>query len=316
MSTIAACWRASPASAATVAPTFVPNPPVPVECTLPDQPECAINQFCIEGFCCDQECVGGHCDRQGFEGVCIPGIPIGQICNQGDECESGFCSQNFVCCREACEDGWCDENGVCNARAFPGDPCGEDVECLSNVCDKFDLICCNRRCAADTEKCWLDDGPFKGKCVPDDFTPPPTVTATPTHTPDLSLTPGAMGALCSTPTQCDNGQCVNGVCCEQASCPVEWHCEKGTGQCIAGLPGTPTFTVVPTQTPNACSDRCSTNRCVNGGCVVSSSSGGCSVGADASGGNLVVLVLLPLALWASRRWQLERVRVRNRAPRQ
>lgn len=287
--------------------TCVPRPPGITECDFED--ECPSGQpFCVENICCDQACVGGRCDVEDFEGVCVPGLPTGEICEIDRQCASGFCSQNFVCCSEPCQQGWCDDLGVCHARLNNGDLCEENVECLSNVCDMFDSICCNRRCDPNSEHCFLDDGPFKGRCVPFDFTPPPTATQTPTRTADPNLTPKVIGEPCTTPAQCQNNQCVNGVCCLEASCPSNMHCGLGTGVCEAGAPGT------PTATPNACNNQCSTSRCINGACVVTSSSGGCAVGDPDASGDLAALALLPLALLAGRRWQL--ARARGRAVRQ
>lgn len=177
--------------------TCVPLLPEPVPCTLPDQPECAQDQFCVDGFCCDAPCVGGHCNRPGFLGVCIPGIPDGQPCSDDStECSSGFCSPNLICCREACDGGFCDSDGVCHPRIPNGDLCQADAECQSDVCDVYDLICCNRRCNYVAEKC------SKGTCVILDFAP--------TSTPLLEPTPPASNPCGSCPsgTHRNNGLCV------------------------------------------------------------------------------------------------------------
>jgi hypothetical protein len=299
--------------------TCVPIPVAPTACTLPNAPECTQDEFCVDGYCCDQMCQGGHCNVQGFLGVCIPGLPLGETCDTNERCSSGFCSQNFVCCQEQCDNGYCDENGVCTARLPNGDDCTNDFDCLSNVCDTFDLICCNRRCDANTERCFLEDGVFKGRCVSLDFqTPTPTNTKapTPTNTPGVNLTPGVVGAACSTPSQCDNNQCVNGVCCSEPACGDNQHCQQGTGDCVDGPAGTATPVPTFTKTPNACSDQCSTSHCINGACVVSSHSGGCSVSDEPNSSGAALLLVLPLALWTVRRRQLRRVRVAARAPRQ
>jgi hypothetical protein len=302
--------------------TCVPIPPAPVACTLPDQPECQTNEFCVDGFCCDDACIGGHCDTDGYIGVCIPGIPDGGgPCTDGHQCSSNFCSPNEVCCREACDAGFCDSDGVCREKSDNGTTCEDDAECKSNVCDTFDLICCNRKCS-DAEVCFMGEG----VCRPFDYTPPVrTSTPTATMTPSPRSTPAPTGELCSIPGDCQNGFCVNGVCCSQSACPVDQHCEQGTGNCVLGSAGSPTPTASPTPintipTPNPCGVCPSGTSCqiVNGSpvCISTSNSGGCStVGDSPARGNLVVVALLPLALWASRRWQLRRARVRARAPR-
>lgn len=297
----------------------VPVPPVPVPCTLPDQPECMVTQFCVDDFCCDQLCEGGHCNRPGFIGVCIPGIADGLPCS-GDnlECSSNFCADNgggdFICCREACDGGFCDDTGVCNEKLPLGESCDFPAQCLSSVCDPFDAICCNRQCDAIQEKCYTVPGPDLGRCVDINRTEPPT----PTPTPTLRLTPAARGTPCRARSECSSGFCVNEVCCTVDSCPADQHCEKGTGVCVSG-PLTPTPTTIPTPLPTVPStDPCGGcdpgQRCVGGSCVFTSTSSGCSTtGEYPARGNLAVVALLPLALWATRRWQLHRAQARREA---
>lgn len=300
--------------------TCVPIPPVPTPCTLPNQPECATNQFCVDGFCCDELCTGGHCDRAGFIGVCIPGIPDGQPCSGDDtECSSGFCSGNLICCREACDGGFCEpDTGVCDQKLANGDSCNVDEQCLSDVCDVFDAICCNRKCDPIQEKCDTFPDAFLGKCVNVNYTPSPA----PTPTPTLRLTPGVIGEPCSTPSECGSTFCVNNVCCTVDSCPSDQHCENGSGVCVGGAL-TPTPTPIPTPLPTLptappCGGCPSGSHCDNtiNLCVKSSTGGGCSTAGDPGRGNLAVVGLLPLALWVGRRWQLRRARVYTRAARQ
>ncbi len=298
--------------------TCVPIPPVPTPCTLPDQPECETDppQFCVDGFCCDQLCIGGHCNRPGFLGVCIPGIPDGQPCSGDDqECSSNHCSENFICCHDECKGAvFCDSTGVCHEQLDLGAPCQADEECISAVCDAFDAICCNRRCAESLEKCYIVPGPLFGRCVDIDLTEPPT----PTPTPTLRLTPAAAGTPCRAPSECGTGFCVNEVCCTVDSCPADQHCEKGTGVCVFGaLTPTPTpfptpFATLPTIDP--CGGGCrSGERCEGGQCITVNQSSGCSTADDEPArGNLAVVALLPLALWVSRRWQLHRAQVHRR----
>jgi hypothetical protein len=327
----------------------VPIPPTPTTCALPDNPcakhcvsstnegaECVRNTdcpggsceglFCVNDFCCDQECVGGRCNVPGFIGVCVPGLEPGVECNADEECVTGFCSvENHVCCREACEGGFCNPEGICESRKPNGAPCDVDGQpiddlCLSTVCDDFDLICCNRRCSQD-ERCFE----VSGECVPLGFTPSPTPTKsstpTPTTAPTRRLTPGGPGESCSVDDECTTPFCTDDVCCMTDTCPTNEHCGEA-GLCVVGPPTpTPTVTALPTlpttPTVNPCGSCPSGTRCKNGLCVSTSSGGGCStVGDEPAAGNLIAVALLPLGLWLSRRWQLRRVRVRSRAPRQ
>jgi len=276
--------------------------------------------FCVNNECCDQECSDGVCNMPGFEGICIPLRGPGLDCGEDAECASGFCSPNFRCCNEACDNGYCDAFGICHALLPLGQDCQEDLQCQSEVCDAFDAICCERRCDEVEEFCSLDEG----LCQPFPTPPPvtPNVTATPigTNTPTRTprLTPGPDGEECSVGGECTSGFCVNDVCCAEQSCDAGQHCQAGTGQCVAG--GTPTVTRTPTRlgatpTVNPCGSCAKGTTCqiVNGAPVcISKSTSGCSTtdGGD-SAGNLLVVVMLPMALWLGRRWQLKLAPVRN-----
>jgi MYXO-CTERM domain-containing protein len=291
----------------------------PVECG--DSVECLdqtpAQPFCVDGFCCDQECIGGRCDVEEVIGICIPGIPDGEECFGFDEeCSSANCCANFVCGRDQeCESGFCEPGtGICRELQDLGRPCQVNEECRSNVCDVFDAICCNRSCDPATEICF----PGEGICRSITYTPPPR---TPTVTPTATFRdPGPNGEDCLAPEECTSGICENNICCDR-DCGSEEHCEAGTGQCVpGGPPGTPTNTMVPTPLPTATpEDPClnidcpAGQTCLQGLCVATKSSGGCSTGGDDPGsGNLVALALLPLAIWMRRRWQLQRVTVRRR----
>jgi hypothetical protein len=175
----------------------------PSECTGSGELECDPAEFCVDGFCCDDPCENGRCDRDGFWGVCIPSRHDGQPCNGDDrDCASGFCGDNLVCCREACEGGFCDSEGLCHPLAARGEPCGADAECASDVCDVFDAICCNRRCGPATEGCLL------GTCgrLPDvSALPAPGRSANDTFAVASATNPCAR---CPSGTLRQNGLCV------------------------------------------------------------------------------------------------------------
>lgn len=302
----------------------IPIPPVPTECTEPDgsafcEAENPAYPFCVQGWCCDEECIGGRCDIEGLIGVCIPGIPDGEPCSGDDrECESGFCSDNFICCRETCEGGFCEPGtGVCRDRGDPGENCQEDEECKSGVCDVFDAICCNRVCDPDTETCF----PGEGICRPVGYTPSPrpeTPTATRTPTPRPVQEDGED---CFQDVECQSGICDDAVCCKE-ECDDDHHCELGSGDCVEGpAPTSPTPTLIPTplatRTPEDPCENISCpggQQCLSGLCVSNSTGGGCSTGgSDPAPGNWIAVMLLPLTMWAGRRWQLHRARATRRS---
>lgn len=187
-----------PGPEGTCRPPFI-DPP---GCTGTGQLECYPTEFCVDGFCCDAPCERGHCDRDGFLGLCIPGIADGQPCS-GDNrtCASGVCSDNFVCCAEACEGGFCDLQGVCHPLLSQGDICAEDAECRSYVCDVFDGICCDRRCDSVHEAC------LSGTCGRFPDPPPPVPGSTSSHTFALSSAANPC-ASCPSGSQPENGACV------------------------------------------------------------------------------------------------------------
>jgi len=190
----------------------------PIQCSLPDQPECDEGFFCVDGFCCDQECVGGRCALSGFIGVCIPGIEVGSPCEAGEECTTGFCA-NRVCCLEPCVGGFCNDAGVCMAKEPNGEACEADAQCQSGVCDPFDAICCNRRCSA-VESC------FEGACVPFASVPTWTPERRPMQTP--RLTPGPHGPSCQEPAECWIGVSSLAASNPCGVCPSGTHRENGS----------------------------------------------------------------------------------------
>lgn len=118
-----------------------------------DDRVCPEGWSCVDRLCCDQPCENGRCNVDGLWGICIPGIPDGEACYGDDaSCTSGHCGPNLVCCREDCPDGYCDSVGLCRGLRPADDPCREDAECQSHVCDPFEGVCCDRRCA-DMEAC-------------------------------------------------------------------------------------------------------------------------------------------------------------------
>lgn len=294
-----------------------------------DPSECPVDRpFCTaENVCCDEPCADGSCTEGGFEGVCIPKLGDGELCVADGECASGFCSDNGRCCRERCDAGFCDEFGICSELSDLGDPCTEDSECQSNVCDAFDQICCNRKCLTDTEFCNPD-----GRCTlfgseeTPMVTPGTPVGGTPTPTPTVRLTPAPTGETCSVSGDCQSTFCVNEVCCAVAQCGANEHCAEGSGQCVAG--GTPTRTFTPTRLPTTpVGNPCQPNPCPSGQkcvvdtgggpvCVATSSSSGCSTSDGQGSGNLLMVAALPFLLWTGRRFTLQRAaaRARRRRP--
>jgi hypothetical protein len=169
-------------------------------------------------------------------------------------------------------------------------------------------------CATRGEVCFAGEG----VCRPDTYKPTPgTPTAVPTPTHKLDQ---PVGQDCSFDDECTSGICDDLVCCTE-ECDDQHHCEAGTGVCVPGtLPTTPSPTAIPTPIATATPEDPCLNvscpggqSCLGGLCVSSSTGGGCSTGGDnPAPGNWIVISLLPLGLWITRRWQLQRVRAKRR----
>lgn len=307
--------------------------------------------YCIDDVCCRAECLPGElCDIGGFEGTCQPAdgnLPNGRPCETADQCESDFCTNDTCCvvgtcptdgrcdipgsegtctiplangepcvadehCRTGnCRDGFCCENeclngrcdtpnrqGECVAPLPLGQGCTLDDQCDSGICDIVGRICCAETCAA-TEECTVngqDCGPPR--------TPDPNVTPT--------VPPGDPGSTCGNDSQCDSGDCNNGICCAQPNdCSGNEVCAAGSGVCATRTPtgrsGTPTST--PDLSCGVCPDDCP---CVNGLCLCAGrSGGGCSTSDTQDSRVLYLALLLPIGFLVARRWQTARARTRR-----
>jgi hypothetical protein len=121
-----------------------------------------------------------------------------------------------------------------------GEPCEEDLECVTGICDFAAFVCCGDVCGQDEECNEVGD------CV----------IANPT--------PGMFprGNRCDSDNDCVDGFCVNRICCGTPSCPEGELCMPPNGEC-APEP-TPTATPIPQEDGTACTDAA---ECTSGNCV-------------------------------------------------
>ncbi len=165
----------------------------------------------------DGQCVpGAFCDATQNPDVCVADLPNGDACENGGDCQSGFCVDG-VCCNEAC-DGACEgcsdfftgiTNGVCGSFGSGTDP---ESECGNYFCS---LNGCNDNCESNDDLlckmdtyCFEVGGPANDQCRATEID----------------------GVACENLGDCQSGFCVDGVCCE-ALCDGE--CEA----CIGALTG-------------------------------------------------------------------------------
>lgn len=269
---------------------------------LPNGSRCETSSQCSSGSCVNGVCCGvPSCPSGQFcqlnTGICGPGLPNGDPCTSGGQCNSGNCV-NGVCCGtpgcpsgESCQAG----TGQCAPGLPNGDRCTVSSDCASGFC--VNGVCCGVTSCPTGQFCQIGTG----QCGPG--------------------LPNGDG--CTNGVQCNSGFCVNGVCCEVAMCPVGEICQILVGQC--GPVFTPTPTRLPTRIPSSTpmgggggcvtDNDCNGGKCVNGNCIFTSSSGGCSLGGGGSPtgrpDDLLVALLLPALLWISRRWLLNRRRVES-----
>lgn len=215
-----------------------------VPCDFNDEcvniPDPGDDGICVDGFCCEDQCLEGRCDIAGFEGLCIPTLPVGAECQDERDCDSGFCTDGR-CCRERCDNGFCGfDDGICRQPSDLGEPCDVDGECLTEICDRFTGVCCSEICG-ETEEC--ND---VGSCS----------VANPT--PEMR----PLGDSCSDDVDCASSNCVNNVCCNTASCPGGEVCLPPNGECA------PEPTATPTPVPQGPGSSCNVgSHCISENCV-------------------------------------------------
>jgi len=242
---------------------------------------------CADGVCCDRACAGGcqGCTAAltgGEDGTCadIPegadpreacegplscdgqgacyATPKGGPCDEGFECQSGFCVDKF-CCDQRCDadctacvdqhtgvadgtcatvleksdpnlacEGWstCNAEGVCS-NAGLGTPCEDEWSCISGLC--VDGVCCDDGCQGLCERCYDPQAPGVCTVVAD------AVDEDSCSTTELNCLDGICacdgGGLCKPSsavacvqgTDCASGVCVGGICCDGAC----------TGDCVS-----------------------------------------------------------------------------------
>jgi hypothetical protein len=201
-------------------------------------------------------CQGGTCGKK----------PIAAICSTGAECESGFCAQG-TCCQTACAagcfscaipgsrgtckpvavgsrdpqgacqdqgpascgtDGTCDGTGRCrlygtNTTCIQG-TCTAGVATLSSKCDgKGNCV------GQGTETCFPYVCNPQGSCYTSCTATGGQCAAGKACDAMNSCGKNALGARCSTGSDCLSGNCVDGRCCTESSCPSCKFCgTKGT----------------------------------------------------------------------------------------
>jgi hypothetical protein len=222
--------------------------------------ECA-SGACFAGFCvaCDSQddCPGvdSFCslDPAPGESACISTKPIGGICAQNFECESGNCWATV--CSECNEHSDCagDEyctldltppiNSTCEPKKGINEACLSGVECLADACVGFRC----GECGTDAQCPSNEHCNTIGECVSD----------------------LAEDAVCLRNSMCLSNACAEGFCAEcvgDAGCPTNQHCNT-LNECAPDL---------AENAPCLRNSFCSSGFCVAGFCAECASDANCA----------------------------------------
>lgn len=303
-----------PTPTPTVTPTSTPTPtptPAPLGNPCLDGKQC-ISGYCTDGVCCSTAfCAPGFiCNFSGSEGTCKKKNPEGGLCQKPSDCDTDNCVPGNP---PVCGPPKTPTPTRTATPVRPGGGCSSTSQCEGGYfCNQAEGgICCNRPECNDGFSCRIPGS--EGIC-----NPIPAPTSTPTPKRDA-------GTSCTDSSQCRDGLfCTDRVCCTEAECDlgescnvsgyegdcslplgVDDECEKNSDclpplQCLPAPGGvfrcqpppepTDAFPPTATRTPSPPYE-VDTHR----------SGGGCSIETSATGGELWLLLMVPLAVWLRRR---------------
>jgi hypothetical protein len=197
--------------------------------------QCATG-LCVDKVCCNAACSGQcmACDIASNQGTCLPvasGPPHGTraACGGSGTCgaqcklitastaDCVFAPSTVTCAPQTCTGSTltpprvCDGIGSCAPGAASACPLGLSCDTAQTAC----LASCttNADCTAAVPNC----NPSTHQCT----------------------TAGPIGASCSVATDCQNGMCVDGFCCDSACNGACQACDVVAGHCTALNSGQP-----------------------------------------------------------------------------
>lgn len=221
----------------------------------PDDSGC-LSGSCEQGVCCNAECIGPckSCNRAGTVGSCQR-LPLGmqvtdtpacigvQSCDVSGNCVTQMGARLGAGCNLSsdCLSGLC--NGGCGCVSQAGEPCAEDLECGSNLCDKATHLCRPCTSAAD---CRAGANCVTGRCqafAGEQADKSADCVAGTTYF-RLMCTVDT-NAMCTRHEECRSRNCKNGYCsnpctkdadCIAGSCEAQWNqCKLPKGaRCVPG----------------------------------------------------------------------------------
>ncbi len=223
--------------------------------------DCNTAADCESNFCDAGKCaacsVDGQCAAAEYcsSGVCVPDLPTGAACGNGEQCLTDSCVDGRCCMSATC--GTCEACnvagglGICNpvsagqtddtcnmaskqcdgfgaCKTILGQACAAAGDCLSNFC--VDGVCCSSTCNGVCKSCNLGS---PGTCSDiasgqeDNF--PANICTGANSCDGAGTCKKDNGQTCAAGAECVSGNCLDGRCCGTASCPVCQSCGV-TGQ--------------------------------------------------------------------------------------
>lgn len=228
--------------------------------TSAEENQCSQGTDCERGACepllglevCKQELPcrddahcgeGGYCVRGFGVPVCTLG-GLGDVCSDGEDCGSGFCSSENVCtdgalgssCKEDtdCASSHCVHAGSSSGVCFSGEagePCDDESDCEKGACIPESGVSGPGSCTDGSvgSRCQGDEDCENRRCGLDDESFPVCID-------------GELGERCDSASDCESGYC-GGVCtrggegdpCGGVSGCASGYC--GEDVCTTGAPG-------------------------------------------------------------------------------
>lgn len=201
----------------------------------PDQPPPRCPTTCASDLECDE---GAHCD-----GVCVPDLVDGELCDEASDCESGYCDNDVCCSGGDC----CRSPDECPASYSTPPVCDSPTTCQGSrdraTCSDF--VCGTDEGVDDDSACGvgieaLTCGLYPSRfCTGGSEQPPPVCAMGCTadaecdevaHCDSMACVPDLPdGMACDEPSDCISGHCQNGFCCASGDCCADARdCDDAT----------------------------------------------------------------------------------------
>ncbi len=182
------------------------------ECMHPTSPDPALDGFCVDGVCCDEDCSGEcrRCNVAGAVGTCA-NTPRQTPPRSASGCGDYLCGGDGSClaiCADAqdCVAGGQCVSGQCGIPRPNGSTCTIDAGCASQICND-ESVCCAAACDGPCRTCASSGA--AGTCLD--------------HPAGTVPESGCGGFNCDGAGQCrttcvDDGECASGNFCDAGVC--------------------------------------------------------------------------------------------------